>query len=205
MSFKITDSGAGLSVLIADDALTPWASFAGWYSLQKFLPEASVAVSRPRSGVTLYWPNRCGVKMLVWGKTESRLSVCSRAAKLLGQPLLSLPPYTAMVRTLTITERVFDVHPGNSDAWVFVDGVGGSFSGICDAKEDVAAPFVKFRECGGYEAGRWAANETRPAFLFVERLRSGSNVNEAKVFQLWEEMAGAFTAAERPPLYSQWK
>lgn len=166
---NITNSGANLSVLIQDAGRDSWASFAGWYSINRYLPDAQMIVCRPRTITPMTWTTRCGIKVINYKPEDYQKTLDQH------QDFLILPSYTALIRSLR-----------DDDSFAVED---------CKVS---TTPFVRFFQCGRFDANVWNQHETRPAILFVDKLRSEMMTQaEIKVLDLLSNMKNAFLAMER--------
>ncbi len=183
----MSNNTENFTILIHDNGRDSWASFASWYSAQRFLPEAEFVVIRPWSHQAINWPYRCKLKM------TSKLSL--GAFEKLKKPVFPLPPFTALLRPLTDEEKINLLKMAWTDSTVTAPDTSTL---IGEVAEDTHCPFVRFQRFGRFDADIWATHESRPAIQFTERLRGEtSNASETKIIKLLADIYPAFLVLER--------
>ena len=143
-----------------------WMSFASWYSLSKFFPDAEVSISIKRSIPTrdlFHWTDKCKVKRIFHSniiKEDSEINF--------NKEIVLSPSIMAV--------RDYDEN----------------FIGPNSSKSETQSTFIDYSEgCGRFVLSRWINKyETKTPFLGATRQFGTDNltVNEVAVLRLWEKM-----------------
>lgn len=172
MSREVSSTGDGLYVFINCDYLPGhnWMSFACWYSINRNLPDAKVAVAYKRAEPRwdlFHWTHKCKVRLMayahepVWDVFGGQITV------------KAVRPYTMAVRAYN------------------KDNVGPN-----EAKEDAYSTFVSYFEgCGRFNVDAWINKLGAPFMGALRKFRTlECTADEIKVLELWERMFPLFSS-----------
>lgn len=177
---KEITTGDGLNIFIACDHVPHhnWMSFACWYSLNKMLPDAQIALGCTK--------NNMMINLFSWARTL-KIKIHYHQEKdltnFMPSPLLIVDADMMMINEP-------DCDFGNN----LTVEMGSNM--CCDVKEEKNLPFVSYREgWGNFVTSSWINKISTP---FHHRFtRVGMTPNEMKVDKLWRQMSVLFQTVSR--------
>lgn len=200
---KITSTGEGLSVLIACDYLPHhhWMSFAAWYSVSKFLPDAQVGIlcnRRPLDWHMYGWVKTLKLKMRYHQPLTKEQQVKAALGGFLTAPLLVLEPDVVIVRELEDLSPFDKPFVKSDKVWIVNDpDAPPEQADLCrDVKDEQSATFVSYPEgWGNFVTSTWINSARSP---FQHRFgKAGMTSNEVKVEKLWQQLSHLFQTVSR--------
>lgn len=172
---KINVYGDGLGILIRCEGFLSdnWATFASWYSLNKNLPDAKVAIASSRKEMSKWdlfqWTQRCRIPVIYYVEEDLK--------KLAGIMIpnkenLVISPYVMAVREYSGPDIV-----------------------AANAKDSMST-FINYQDgCAKFVTSEWIKSWQPPFYKAVARFRGDDvTVNELSIFKLWEECAQLYLA-----------
>lgn len=165
-------NGAGLKFVTQVDYSYShdWMSFALWYSLQKFLPDASLVIccnGFHRGSMQLFtWPRRCRVSF-----------------GYIPEQGMLLAPGVVAVREL------------QEDGYESL--LRGKLP-ICPCQDYQFLPFVSYENnCAGFVMSEWIHRVECPFSIADRFMTLSANGNEIQVLRLWKQMSSVYASVSR--------
>jgi hypothetical protein len=188
---KISSTGRNLSAIISTDQSlhSEWMTFACWYSINKNLPDAKVAVIFPRANNNYMFSmlNRCHIPYTTFSTKNEHfdwLATFIKQKKLPEQKYILLDEPIMCIRELSdeTLENINSTSEYVSDKKL-----------CCDCRVEEYLSFVKYNRLGDFNLDEWIKTEKQPPFHLTEKFKlSIKTINEFKVINLWEQMATTY-------------
>lgn len=205
----VTSTGKGLNVLIRSECsfVSNWVSFGCWYSVQKKLPDANIAIvcegqADVSIGNLFVWPGRVGAKIFRCVDFDKFfVELFDREnCNLFDLPLLVLDDRIVVVDEFSssILNCFNEKDSFLADDFVmlfkdknakndFLNGHCKDFNFSVDIKSDSSSCFVSFGE--DFVSSEWI--HSNKAVLY-EGIQNIGNLNEAKVLDIWNQAREIF-------------
>ncbi len=186
--YDIDPFGHGLSVLIAceSNGINNFLAFSCYYSLQKNLPDAKMAIActRPTDPQVLpfSWVHRLGIPFFYRSHNSFAAKIAHRRG-LLSPPILVLPSEIVCLRSMS--PNVLASLSEQSKPYTTEDKI------TLPAKSPEPAVFCSLESgCGHFHPSRWIDMPGHPfSDEYLSLLSRGDlTVNESRVFALWKDM-----------------
>lgn len=176
----ITETGDGLVVVIEckQIASNDWMAFACWYSFNKTLPDAEVMISVQKGKINrqiFLWPSKVGVRFYNEEISDKRLIFVDCAV-------------------MAIREM------NDSFLSVLNNSFGNEIPGelICEAKEEIYVPFVRYRGgCGNFFMSEWIDIVDCPFPLVDKFMIHSASSNEIRILKLWKQLSQAYATVSK--------
>lgn len=201
--------GTGVSVLINSkyDYFHNWMSYAAWYSLQRNLPGAKVALAVPRRGLDLmlyHWAYRCDIRFMMYRNVEkmNKMFAVYLALKrnLVRQPLIVMDADVMALGELELPSVDFAV---DDNVWYFNNQPVEKFEEAINKGGDVSlfgdgpvfgSTFANYRwKCGNFLKKNWLRGKVKPPFNAGDAFRSHDlSLEESKIIDLWNQMGDMY-------------
>lgn len=205
----VTSTGKGLNVLIRSEYSfsSNWMSFGSWYSVQKNLPDANVAIvcdgafDFEKTSDCFAWASRLGVNVFKCNNFDDFFVELfdRKNCNLFDLPLLILDKGVVVVDELSSSVLdCFNEENILSDDFVmflkdkglkndFLNRKFKDFSFAADVESDAASCFVSFGE--NFVPHDWIHSNKVGFYEDV----CPSNFNETKVWDIWSQAGGVFS------------
>lgn len=165
----VTKTGDNLIITIICEYLphNNWMTFASWYSITKYLPDAkcNILCKRGLNKLNLYdWTHKCKVPMNYTNNLES-----------------------FDFNKTNLYHKVINCSVMAIDVW------NKDFVGPYNVKSNIDCTFVDyFDQCGNFYGNDWL-NKIIPPFSYVDSFYSEDlNLNESKIFKMWNKCKSVF-------------
>jgi len=190
---EITSTGDNLTVSIHcfNNHVDSWMAYASWYSMKKFLPDATVIIDLHKTEEVqdyFLWARR---RHLLWDRSTR------------SWPCLGIRPMRMAVRKLdkenldmlnnvdsfqiSLYEWYHRTDDPNEESRIH----DCNYDSLCaDVTSDKVAPFVSYSDFGNFTLSEWIDKKECP-FFKIDRLK-GNSINEKKVLELWKKAACTF-------------
>jgi len=218
----VTETGKGLSILIATEVGQDWQTFACWYSFYKNLPLAKVVVSSLRNNEAPFqlfqWAKRLKVPLFYYEKlSDDRLIQMLAGAregverKLLGQEILVVPPSTLAIdvlspKILNILHEQNLCRTGHDALFLRDANIADIINNIMLANEHSLSDVdvcVEAKDCQKVRSlvscrkgcGKWIDTSKGCPFSSAAGLTSiDMTANENRIIELWKKMCSLYSA-----------
>lgn len=192
MPEKVARDGSGLSVLICCEYtfLHNWMAFASWYSINRNLPGAKVAVAVKRGGefnsILFNWVYKCDIRFMRYKENAVPLAL---ERDIVRKPLVVMNAGTMAVGDFL--PSVLDVI-NERPLWVLDGKIEGIFG------NDDIDTFAGCEKCGNFTVEAWSKGRVMPPFHNTQVLKTDAlTLSEKKILSLWSSMAGLFDTFSR--------
>lgn len=166
----ISLTGKNLSIVIEanSDIHSSWESYACWYSVKKFIPEAQISIlvhNKRQTPYSFLWATKTGILLV-------------NAIK--STPNITLPTNCLCLKKLD--EEKIKLIPDNISS-LFADSLSNKINN-----------FVTYETCGQFNRTKWLQEKDIPPFKRANHLKTDyMTINEKKILEMWAKMASHYS------------